>query len=965
MSDSESEQKRVKLEPELRDMRIQEASPGDVEGGHLRTSQMKADDRPGRTPTPITIPSRSNSQSTSRSPIKQPSAKASPSAGEEHEKVVGGDITLKIEPGKGPKLARAASQKVLSKPPPIYLDLPDSTEDAKKTFGVLPECTYASKYLGITEHALECDCSEEWDSEAGINLACGEDSDCINRATKMECIEDCGCGNACQNQRFLRKQYADVTVIKTDKKGYGLRANTNLRPGDFIFEYIGEVINEQIFRRRMIQYDEEGIKHFYFMSLTKGEFVDATKKGNLGRFCNYSCNPNCYVDKWVVGDRLRMGIFAERKIKAGEELVFNYNVDRYGADPQPCYCGEPNCTGYIGGKTQTDNATKLSHGTIEALGIDDGDGWDTAVAKKPRKKKASEDDEEYVNNIQPKSLEESGVQKVMAALRQCTEKWVAVKLLSRIESADDERVGHRVIRMHGYLILKMTLTAWISDANIVLQVLEILHKLPRITRNKIQDSGIEETIEKLKSFDDERVQTKATELQEAWSKLVVAYRIPRVKRDPNAGTPIRREAHFERREKGRERSRTRSKSPSIDAPKGPSAIPSGPRGFNAPRHPGAFSRPPFRPRPPFGALPQGWYQTVTEQGRTYYYNSAGETKWDRPTQPTAQASLPPSSKAKSNEQKLQDIISNITQNATPTNPPSASATPGPADDVSQDKKSKSEKWKSLPQDKQEKLYEVTLQPHVMSVAASYRKKLEKDDLKRLSKEVAKKLVRGDYKHGKVKDPTAKLDSKHSKTVKKFVKEFLDKAVQKKEAKEKEKAAKQERREQSKLLGKGRAESTIPKPSPKSQHAESDDEMFAFSDNEGTESNQISPTDSSNAELKRKREEEGELGSPKKSRMDVVPPPPPPPPPEDEFEMDGSNFTSLEYADSDPSSAFQDSPSAEHFIPSHLKQGNESPMQLATPPTTTNGSCEHDSNGGHEQEPRIANNAHSMTVNGCD
>lgn len=287
----------------------------------------------------------------------------------------------------------------------------------------------------------------------------------------------------------MRKQYANVAVIKTDKKGFGLRANKDLSPGDFIFEYIGEVIDERTFRRRMIQYDQEGIKHFYFMSLTKGEFVDATKKGNLGRFCNHSCNPNCFVDKWVVGDKLRMGIFAERKVKAGEELVFNYNVDRYGADPQPCYCGEPNCSGFIGGKTQSDNATKLSHATIEALGIDDGDGWDTAVhTKKPRKKKASEDDEEYVSDLQPRSLEDDGVPKVMAALRQCTEKWIAVKLLSRVQQSDNEKVGHRIIRMHGYEPLKKTLATWMGDFTIVKQVLDLLHKLPRITRNKIRDS---------------------------------------------------------------------------------------------------------------------------------------------------------------------------------------------------------------------------------------------------------------------------------------------------------------------------------------------------------------------------------------------------------------------------------------------------------------------------------------------
>ena len=124
----------------------------------------------------------------------------------------------------------------------------------------------------------------------------------------------------------------------------------------------------------MREYAEEGIRHFYFMMLQKDEvrsicavisieaqgcfaqFIDATKRGGIGRFANHSCNPNCYVAKWTVGDRVRMGIFANRAIKKDEELTFNYNVDRYGHDAQICYCGEPNCVGFIGGKTQTDLA---------------------------------------------------------------------------------------------------------------------------------------------------------------------------------------------------------------------------------------------------------------------------------------------------------------------------------------------------------------------------------------------------------------------------------------------------------------------------------------------------------------------------------------------------------------------------------------------------------------------------------
>ncbi|KAF2471336.1 SET domain-containing protein [Lindgomyces ingoldianus] len=710
MSDSESEQKSARLKSEPRDMKLEEGGLAEVRDEGADTIQVKVKDhRPGRTLTPVTIPHKPKSRSASQSPVKQDSPSSSASGKVELEEVVGGDITLKMEPGKAPRLSRTASQKVVSRPPPLFLDLPDATETAKTTFKILPECTYGNKTLGTTEHALECDCAEEWGrfiySVEKLNRACGDDSDCINRATKMECVGDCSCGSACQNQRFQRKQYADVTVIKTDKKGYGLRANADMKPGDFVFEYIGEVINEANFRRRMIQYDEEGIKHFYFMSLTKGEFVDATKKGNLGRFCNHSCNPNCYVDKWVVGDKLRMGIFAERKIRAGEELVFNYNVDRYGADPQPCYCDEPNCTGFIGGKTQTERATKLSHATIEALGIDDGEGWDTAVAKKPRKKKANEDDEEYVNEIQPRSLEEDGVTKVMGALNQCKEKWIAVKLLSRIQRSEDEAVGHRVLRMHGYNILGKTITAWKDDFNVVSQVLDILHKLPRVTRNKIHDSGIEATIKDLTTCGDERVEVEATRLLEAWSKLTMGYRIPRVKRDPNAATPVRVDTHFERREKARERSRSRSKSPAIDAPKGPSAAPSGPR-FNSQKNflngPRA---PPHRPRQ-FHPLPPGWSEARhPDTGALYYYNGSGHTQWQRPTLP-AQQPPPPPPKAKSDAQRLQDIISSITKNATPTGPTSAIGTPQRATEAPKiEKKSKSDKWKDVPQEKKEKYYE--------------------------------------------------------------------------------------------------------------------------------------------------------------------------------------------------------------------------------------------------------------------
>lgn len=501
----------------------------------------------------------------------------------------------------------------------------------------------------------------------------------------MECVGDCGCGDQCRNQRFQLKQFATVAVFETEKKGYGLRAEVDLRPDEFIYEYIGEVIGEGQFRRRMVAYDEDGIKHFYFMSLSKGEFVDATKRGNLGRFCNHSCNPNCYVDKWVVGDKLRMGIFAERKIKAGEELVFNYNVDRYGANPQPCYCGEPNCTGFIGGKTQTERATKLPQATIEALGIDDSDSWDTAVAKKVRKKRVGEDDEEYVGNMNPKALDEQGVTKVMATLMQCKEKWIAVKLLGRIQTCDDERVRNRVVKMHGYQILNSALSSFREDANVVLQIFDILDQFPRLTRNKISDSKIETTVEQLKESDNASVSSKAASLLEIWASLEVAYRIPRMKRQ--AGLPNQYARRDEERRKSPSRSRSSSRSPV----------------------------PVFKPRPkPFQSyrpkvtnpLPPGWFSHADEAGRTYYYNSSGKVTWDRPATSSAPNGPP---KSVSNNKALEDIINQITEaKANEAKERTLSASGATPDPVLKKVDAPREKWRSLPEEKQKKLYENTV-----------------------------------------------------------------------------------------------------------------------------------------------------------------------------------------------------------------------------------------------------------------
>ncbi|KAK0621509.1 methyltransferase-like protein [Bombardia bombarda] len=783
--------------------------------------------------------------------------------------------------GAVPKPSRKASQKNVKSPPQLFTHLPDVTEESCSTFQVISDCLYGSRHMGSSEHdALDCDCAEEWHNDR--NDACGEDSDCINRATKMECVDgDCNCGNGCQNQRFQRKQYADVSVIKTEKKGFGLRANTDLHPNDFVFEYIGEVINEPTFRNRMLKYDKEGIKHFYFMSLTKSEFVDATKKGNLGRFCNHSCNPNCYVDKWVVGEKLRMGIFTSRSIKAGEELVFNYNVDRYGADPQPCYCGEPNCTGFIGGKTQTERATKLPLATIEALGIDDGDNWDTAVAKKPRKKKSSEDDEDYINSVEPRGLDEDGVNKVMATLMQCKEKWIAVKLLTRLQDADHDNLRHRVVKMHGYQILKSTLNTFKDDTNVVLQILDILYKLPRITKNKISDSNIEAAVQPLTASSYEDVAFESKRLLDEWSKLETAYRIPRKKVDPTAPATTN-SFEEERRNMDREE---------VSKPANPFAnmvIPTGPRSSIPQRNTGFFNNGQRQPRKLPTNLPTGWFVTTDKSGRYYFYDKSGHTTWQRPTTPAVEAPKA-SARAQQDQKTLQDIIDSLTKEPTPKH--SANQTPQQASTPLPEQKK--EKWRSLPIEKQMKIYENTLFPHVKYVMDKFHRKLPKEELKKHARDVNKKLVASDYKHNRVDDPT-RISSKQEKKVKKYVKEFFDRALVKFRELEQKKAERTTTQDTTTTAEKQQQQKQQQPPTEAGQAAAAAETPAAAAEDDDVVLSDVEDDSTLSTGSERKRKREGELESagetpsetPSLKRVkedevvDIPSPPPPPPPPND-------------------------------------------------------------------------------------
>jgi hypothetical protein len=243
-------------------------------------------------------------------------------------------------------------------------------------------------------------------------------------------------------------------------------------------------------------------------AFTRAQYLDATKKGGIGRFANHSCNPNCYVAKWTVGKHVRMGIFARRAIRKHEELTFNYNVDRYGHEAQPCYCGEPNCVGFLGGKTQTD-VGGMDTLFLDALGITDE--VEALGLKGSKKKKGKRLDEDYMPVLHP--FIEREAPKLVQAIRQTTSRKVLLKLLTRVRITDDVGALRQLMRLRIFSLMTNVLDDYREDKEICIVAMEAMRTWPLLQRNKVEDSKVNVPVQAFAdSSDDEKVKAVAQDV---------------------------------------------------------------------------------------------------------------------------------------------------------------------------------------------------------------------------------------------------------------------------------------------------------------------------------------------------------------------------------------------------------------------------------------------------------------------
>ncbi len=118
--------------------------------------------------------------------------------------------------------------------------------------------------------------------------------------------------------------------IKRGINGLGLFTDIDIKKGEFIIEYWGDIISEK-------EANVRGGK--YLFQTSSNRHVDGSTRQNIARYVNHSCRPNCETEI----KRGQIFISSIKNIKKGEELFYDYGKEYWNEHIKPKGCNCPKC----------------------------------------------------------------------------------------------------------------------------------------------------------------------------------------------------------------------------------------------------------------------------------------------------------------------------------------------------------------------------------------------------------------------------------------------------------------------------------------------------------------------------------------------------------------------------------------------------------------------------------------------
>ncbi len=128
--------------------------------------------------------------------------------------------------------------------------------------------------------------------------------------------------------------------------GYGVFAARRIRKGTTVIEYLGDRVSHDEADARYEDKDPND-NHTFLFTVDSKIVIDGGVGGNEARYINHGCDPNCTS----TAENKRIYVEAIRTIQPGEELAYDYQIERDPDDPPnvddifACRCGAAKCRG--------------------------------------------------------------------------------------------------------------------------------------------------------------------------------------------------------------------------------------------------------------------------------------------------------------------------------------------------------------------------------------------------------------------------------------------------------------------------------------------------------------------------------------------------------------------------------------------------------------------------------------------
>jgi SET domain-containing protein len=131
-----------------------------------------------------------------------------------------------------------------------------------------------------------------------------------------------------------RVRSSPIVRRRSKIQGWGVFATKPINKNTRVIDYAGELVRNTEADARAVRHLADG--HIWIFRVNRTWSRDASVGGNMARFINHSCRPNCWFE--VVGTTI--WIRASRRIRRGEELTYDYRT--IGDHTLPCRC-RPGC----------------------------------------------------------------------------------------------------------------------------------------------------------------------------------------------------------------------------------------------------------------------------------------------------------------------------------------------------------------------------------------------------------------------------------------------------------------------------------------------------------------------------------------------------------------------------------------------------------------------------------------------